>query len=125
MEKLDKVKAHLKENRKVYIAAGVGIAVGVVATVVVLKVKGSGNATTVVRQINYKSNPVTNIVTTNLARRGHPGNLIMCNETGEVFASQQRAADLLGLSAGNLSQHLKGNHEHVGGFTFTYLGEAS
>lgn len=73
--------------------------------------------------LKFKS-PTINEVTTILARRGHPGNLLRCNETGEVFASQGRAADLMGLSRGRLSQHVNGKLDDVGGYTFEKIGEA-
>lgn len=46
-------------------------------------------------------------------------------ETGEVFASQGRAADLMDIDRSNLSQHLKGRVDSVGGYTFEKLGEAA
>lgn len=64
-----------------------------------------------------------NNVEVNLLRRGHPGNKILCNQTGEVFASQQRAATANDISPSSLSEHLRGLRDSVNGLTFEKLGE--
>lgn len=58
-----------------------------------------------------------------LIRRGHPGNIIKCVETGEVFASQNRAADALGVSKTALGKHLKGFADSANGYHFELIGE--
>lgn len=60
-----------------------------------------------------------------LSRRGHPGNAVKCEETGEIFASQNRAAEANKISPSRLASHLAGNLENVGGLHFTKLGEMS
>lgn len=116
-EQFEKVKTHVKNNKKVYIAAGVGVAVG---AGVVLCLGDRVNVT----QIAIGKNNVLK-QTTLLVRRGHPGFVIKCKETGEVFASQNRAAEALGVSARSIARHLKGEHPNAGGFTFENLGEAA
>jgi len=107
MRKIDEIKTHISENKKFYIGLGIGVLVGVAITPKVI-------------QVMYKSPGSTQSV----VRRMHPGNVIKCNETGEIFASERRAADLLGLSRTTLGQHLKGNQNAVNGLTFTKIGEA-
>ena len=58
-----------------------------------------------------------------LVRRGHPGNVIQCDETKEVFASQNRAAEVFVVSPSRMSSHLKGDLDNVDGHHFTKLGE--
>lgn len=115
-----KIKTHFRNNKRVYLAFGAGVGLCLVA--------GGRRDVSVKSNIKYlginSPDNSTNVVVTQLARRGHPGNMVRCNETGEVFASQQRAAETLGLSAGNLSQHLNSKYDHVGGLTFEKLGEA-
>lgn len=123
--KIDKVKKHLSDHRSLYIGIGIGVGLGVVSTLVFA---GRQSPEVVVETkntalVNYKS-PVTNVITTVLERRGHPGNMLRCNETGELFASQNRAADLMGINKRDLSQHLHGVTDSVRGYTFTNLGEA-
>lgn len=115
-EKIEKVKAHLKEHKVAYIAGGVGVAAGVVVT---LALKSDIKVTGIIIGKNNTLNQ-----TTLLVRRGHPGNVIRCIQTGEVFASQGRAAEAMGISPSNLSQHLNGKYAHAGGYTFENLGEA-
>ncbi len=116
-ERIEKIKNHVKENRKVYI----GVAVGFVAGAVVILV--STNSSTINA---YKSVVVTgknNTVIANLARRGHPGYTIVCNETGVPFPSQNYAAKCMNLDPAELSRHLNGMRDQVGGFTFTRIRE--
>lgn len=118
---LEKTKNHFKRNRKIYISAGIGLTAGV-AVGLLLNTKNIQIVDAI--KLQYKSPTTNNITQVNLARRGHPGNVIVCNETGELFASQNRAADLLGLNRSNLSSHLKGKNPHVNGLTFRKVGEA-
>ncbi len=76
--------------------------------------------------LNWKPETSNNVAhITMLARRGHPGNIVRCNETGELFASQRRASEMMNVSRYDLTQHLQGEQPHVKGLTFTKLGEAS
>jgi hypothetical protein len=126
--KIENVKTHFKENKKLYIGIGIGVAVGVTATVVLAKmdvINVTDSFKLELGTIKYKSPTTTNnIVVTELARRGHPGNMIMCNETGEVFASQARAASANSVNPASLSKHLSGKLDNVKGLTFSNLGEA-
>lgn len=120
------VKKHLKRNKKFYIGAVSGLAFGALTALVAVKFKTLDPEDIIkirndVKGIFYKS-PVT--IEVQVVRRGHPGNIIRCDQTGEVFASQNRAAELLNISKRNLSKHLRGENESVSGFTFTNLGEA-
>jgi len=93
----NKVKAHFKRNGKVYIAVGVGLAVGVLATVAYQR----------------------GIITTS-----HLGNVVQDTTTGKIFASQKRAAQQLRVPQSQISQHLNGQLEDVKGHVFTKLGRA-
>ena len=115
-----KVKGHFKKHKVKYIVGGACLTAGVVIGVVVsdsdsIKIGNNGIA------IGSK------IITTdvNLTRRGHPGNVIRCNETGEIFASQRRAAAAMGLSNIELYNQLSGRADTAKGYTFEKLGEAS
>lgn len=124
MNQLKKACTHIKENKSTYIALGAGLVIGG-ATVYLI---GSPASKQIVDsfKIYYKS-PHTSVnqVITNLERRGHPGFLIKCKETGEVFASQSRAADILKVNPGDLSKHLNGTKDHAGGLHFERLGLAA
>ena len=128
-EKTDKIKKHFKDHKEAYITGGVCLVVGAAVTYLVIKQDQILESDETVSLINnfqglfYKS-PITNDITQLVVRRGHPGFLIQCNETKTIFASINQAAKEMGLNAGNLSSHLHGKNPHVGGFTFTNLGEA-
>lgn len=77
----------------------------------------------IVDAFNLKVNsPTTNEVTTILTRRGHPGNMIKCLETGEVFASQNRAANAMSLNPSEVSKVVRGLKDSAGGYHFENLG---
>lgn len=116
-----KTKQHIQDHKNIYLAAGGGLVVGAL-------VRGHTLPTAAIKTttiLPFKSTVTHNITqTTTLIRRGHPGNIIRCQETGEIFASQARAADVMGINAGNLSAHLSGRNPHISGFTFEKIGEA-
>jgi len=114
--RLDRAKRHLKKNKKVYLVGAGCLAAGYFLRPQVVNVVDAFN-------IKYKS-PTNNIVVTNVIRRGHPGNIIRCIDTGEVFASQRRAAQALGIHPYELYKHLSGQLDTAGGHIFENLGEA-
>jgi hypothetical protein len=121
-EKIERAKAHLRENKKVYIAGGTGLVVGA-AGVLLFGTEQIVIVDAIKVQLGWKS-PTTNNITTLLVRRGHPGYVVRCNETGELFASQNRAASMMGINPSAISQQLSGKYEKANGYTFTKLGEA-
>ena len=122
MNKLNNVKKHFKTNKNAYISGATALAVGVVGT------KALSNPVAVQKAINQGMliwKPVQNLEqTTVLVRRGHPGFIIKCVETGEVFASKARACEALNIARADLSKHLSGAQEAVKGLHFENLGEA-
>jgi hypothetical protein len=122
-EKIEKAKESFKQNKTAYIAGGIGVVAGATLTYLItqngidIRANNVGDGTQIVNSKHVK------IYQRTLERRGHPGNMIICNETGEIFASQNRAAHATGVNAGMLSQHLQGVHDHVKGLTFQSLGE--
>lgn len=121
VSKTDRLKNHFEEHKTAYIFGAVGVAAGAIVGVSVGVSLKSADASLDIKGVFYKS-PVS--VTQIVERRGHPGYVIMCNETGEQFASIRRAADLLGISPSDISKHLKDLRPDVKGLTFTLVGEA-
>lgn len=114
-----RTKTHLQTNRNTYLAGTAGVFVGATgATLLILRANPQIN---VIRIFSAGDDHIIQI--TQLVRRGHPGYLVKCIETGETFASQNRAAELLKLSAANLSQHLNGRIPHVNGLHFERIAE--
>jgi hypothetical protein len=122
------VKNHFERNKSAYIS-GLGC-LGMVFLmtrgrhVVAPNVPAGQNVVTV-RPLSLLSNRVTTSVVTVIERegRGHPGYIVKCIETGELFTSQKRAALAQGVSDSTFSQHLNGLRPHVGGLHFERVGE--
>lgn len=116
---LEKIKIHFRENKKLYIAGGISLTVGVVGGAFL-----TSNGVQIVdsfKLVNWKSSHESVTV---LVRRGHPGNIVKNLETGELFASQNRAAAMNGINKGEMSKHLRGLQESINGLHFEKLGEA-
>lgn len=91
MSKFETVKAHVRDHKSVYIAAGTGFVVGAAVVFIAKNPKIIQTATT------YGDNsPIIQIAQP--VRRGHPGLMVQVKETGEVFASMRRAQEVLGVS---------------------------
>lgn len=126
----EKLKCHFQKYQDVYILAGV-ILVSVGAGILIGRsinarkmIKVVGDAATNMIDSRIETVLINPTVNVHLERRGHPGYLVQCLETGEVFASQNRAANVFGLSPARISDHLNGRTPDLGGFHFQRLGEA-
>lgn len=121
-EKLERVKKHFKDNSKLYLGIGIGVVVSAVGGAAFANTN-TGKSTIKMIALGWK--PVNNLVTVELERRGHPGYLVQWVETGDVFPSQNHAAEVLGINPATMSQHLNGKVPHIKGKTFARLGEAT
>jgi hypothetical protein len=123
-KQVDKARKHAKRHQKLY-CFGAGVMITSV-TVFVFRSGGSlGGLQNTAFLVLRNRQTINNVIITQLERRGHPGYIVKCNETGEVFASIARGAEAMGVNRGNLSSHLSGKLPHVGGNTFQILGEAT
>ena len=118
-KKIQKIKSHIKNNRKVYIAAGIGILVGVAGTLALNRVYFSEIVMT-----RIWSPGDNNIMKIFINPLGDPGNVVQCIETGTVYASQGQAARELGLDPSTISRHLNGEFPDVKGNHLVVLGKA-
>lgn len=119
-----KTRDHITENKNAYVAGVSGLAAGLaIGGAIFHQTGGSNIAKQVV--IAGKTGNVTQNVTQVLVRRGHPGYITRCVETGETYASVARAAQATGVSCTALRQHLKGATAAVGGLHFENLGDAA
>lgn len=123
-QQVEKAREHVRANKNAYIAGSVGAVVGGVSVFLGVRQVSVTQKAKNIALLNWK--PVNNMEqTTVLVRRGHPGNIIKCVQTGELFASQNRAAEALDISRSNLSEHLNGFQPAVSGYTFEKMGEAT
>jgi hypothetical protein len=133
----DDIKTHFEKYKAAYIVGGVGVvAAGFTWALMrggVPMIPGAPNSVVdgpvavTVRPTSLFSNRMTtttNTVITTLERRGHPVWIVKCKETGELFASQNRAAEACGITAPAISQHLNGLKDQAGGLHFERIGEA-
>lgn len=126
-ERIEKVKTHLSENKATYITGGVSALVGAAGTALFFSAPQTASVSNKISGF-FVWKPVINAETAiiqQLSRRGHPGFVVKCVETGEAYASVRRASEVLGLNRNNLRDHLNGLKDSVGGFTFEILGEAT
>ncbi len=121
-DRIDKIKAHLREHKVVYLASGASFIVGGL-TVWAISQKVEINISQKAF-LNWKSKITQEQnISINMPARGHRGNMVFCNETKKFFSSQGEAAREMGLNPGTLSSHLTGKYPDAGGYTFKNLGE--
>jgi len=122
MDQRAKIKDHFRENKNVYIAAGVGVLVGAAGCVFL---KDSSTLVSIRETLNFKwKSPTTNVVQLIIPPLGDAGNVVQCVETGTIYASQGQAARELGVRATDVSKHMHGVQEHVAGLHLKLLGKA-
>ena len=125
--KTKEIKDHFARNKQLYLGLGIGLAVGVGAGAGVMAYRTmSLNASVrMIAPVSWKPHLENNqIIVQSLERRGHPGTVVRCNETGETFASVRRASDVLNINRSMLNRHLAGLKPDINGKTFTTLGDA-
>ena len=131
-EKIEGVKDHLRRNQKTYIVGGVCLLAGFTCAVM-RKNTGhwlywtpSPDKAQVFSLLNFKGVNTVNVVNTiERQGRGHPGYIVRCLETGELFEAQKVAADVLGISEKNIGRQIAGKLEHANGYHFERVGIAN
>jgi hypothetical protein len=124
-QKLEKAKTHFKENKKVYIAAGVGVVVGAVG-VLLLK-----NRPTTGAQIVQKITPVlswrpeSNNVVIEMIERSTASKPVHLVGTNLYFNSLNEAARETGHHLSQLSKHINGYIPDLNGDVFELLEPAA
>lgn len=122
----EKLKAHWEKYKQTYIMVGVSIAVSIVVGVgvyVLTKPKTPNiNVDMNVGDNNHDPQQMVNLGTLNYTieanRQGPPSWVVRCLETGEVFSSQNKAAEALGVSKQDISLSLNGIKDNAGGLHF-------
>lgn len=121
MSKIENIKNHVRENKKVYIVGGVCFLAGVATTIIVVK-KADVEISPKIQQIlSYKPHATLEVYVEAL---GDPGNIVQDTTTGTIYASQNQAAKALGTTPSRMSSHLKGDLEHIDGHVLVKLGKA-
>jgi len=121
MQTIQKVKSHLKNNKKVYLTGGICLVVG---GVIVYVAQGINNVAVVDSfKVQVNSPTTNNILQITLPSLGHPGNAVQCLDDGTIWASQGEAARALGVNPDVVSKHLHGKVASVGGKTLKKISE--
>ncbi|QGJ88070.1 membrane protein [Gordonia phage Avazak] len=123
---IDKVKKHVQDNKKYYLVGGVMIAgSAALAGAYILGTKAAPkevmNHISPRQTLNWKPTQTLEVYVEAL---GDPGNIIQDTTTGTIYASQNQAAQALGVSRTHISDHLKGAAESVKGHQLVKLGKA-
>lgn len=139
---LNVVYNHVRRHKLKYITGGFCIMftsmLGVVFTLS-RKVDGVYGNLDVLRRVRPKLPEISDIdvvktgsdilkasadIVSSIGRNGHPGNVIYCNETKQIFRSHREATRELGIDSRDLWAYLKGIKPNARGYTFTRVGEA-
>lgn len=119
-EKLESVRTHFIENKKLYIGLGIGAAVGVVGMALVVRT----NLQIVdALKVQINSPTTNNVVQVNMVRPGPKAFVVQCLESQKTWPSIRAAAEDLGVNASDISRHLKGRIPEVKGSTFSKIAE--
>lgn len=126
--------SHVMRNKLLYLAGGSCLMVGGMFGLFLRinkKLNSTANALQILKATRAKMAQLPSIdfvpkdkIVDFIGRNGHPGNVIYCNETKQVFKSNREAARELGIDSRDLWAYLKGIKPTARGFTFTSIGEA-
>lgn len=124
MNRVEKVKAHIRENKTVYISASTSAVVAGITVVIMRDVAlqpiSRGIAVTAKRGIAVLGKKVvmSNVSFISSNRPGPPSWVVRCIETDKIFTSQRAAALGMEIPLNEISRHLNGLRDHVRGFHF-------
>jgi hypothetical protein len=122
MSKVQKIKTHLKDNKKVYIAIGATTVIVSAATAAIF-CRVQNIAVVDSFKLAIKSPTTNHIVQIAVPARGHRGEVIFDQTTNTPYGSKTQAATTLGVCRATLDKHLRGDIPNVRGHVLVGLGE--
>jgi DNA endonuclease I-HmuI-like, NUMOD-like domain len=124
-EKWEVVKDHVSRHKEAYITGGFCLVVGVIIGAETYHKVSVSQKSQNIGLLNWKTftHMEQNTIVLEVPARGHRGNVLVDENTGHVYPSQNEAARELGVSPSSISQHLNGHRDHVGGITLKKMGE--
>lgn len=122
---MERIKKHISDHKQMYIGVGAGAGL-VLAGITCVKMRGCSpwiqHSSNVLVQhssnVLGKTEILNNVSYFSADRQGPPSWVVRCIETGEIWASQAKAATDLDIHPANLSKHLRGSQPDVNGLTF-------
>ena len=117
MNKIEKIKTHMSENKKVYVGVGVGLVVG--AAVATVAFNNKPEVAQKIKQvaIGYRNNQVL----VNFVERSTPSKPVHLEGTNLYFDSINEAARKTGHSVSMISRNVNGYISDVKGDVFTLV----
>lgn len=126
MSKVEKVKKHFRDNKKLYLVGGVSAGVAVATTLVVVKFKGCVPPAEVNQTINQVAVGWGHTQTfVNFVERSTPSKPVHLVGTDRFFASLSEAARATGHSVSDISKNVNGLRPDVKGDVFQLLDKAA
>lgn len=119
------VKTHVTKHKTAYLVGG-GVVVGAAAgfaAAYYLSSNVTGDISLTAEVNEGLMVGVNNGTINQLIARGHRGYEILCNETGESWASLRRAAEVADVSVDRMRKHVNGLAADIDGKTYTNVGE--
>lgn len=114
--KIQRIKAHLQENKNAYLAAGGGVAVGTLGMFLLKQ-----NPLQVVNTIN--NTPVFNNDNSSIVNfGGHMTKMVERTSDGKIWKSVTEAAADEGYELTRMSRHLNGHIPHINGVKYRIAG---
>jgi len=124
-EKWQAVKDHLNRNQAAYIS---GVTTGILCagtTMLIMRgrhaensMSSDGHDGVTMRLFNFFRNNNSIVTVIEREGRGHPGYLVRCIESGNVFTSQSKAANSMNIPEIVISKHLTGKFPDANGYHF-------
>lgn len=130
MSKIESIKNHVREHKKVYVIGGTVAAVGVAAGVGYIL--GARTVPKDVETLVAPSNTInglawkpTQTIEVVVEALGDPGNIIQDLTTGTIYASQGEASRALGVSRSAITRHLQTGAALSNNHDLVKLGKAA
>lgn len=124
MSKIQKIKQHVKDNKKVYIASAGALAVGVIGGILVSTRSNFGSQIMqTVNQIGFRNTANPTII--NFVENSTPSRPVHLVGTDLYFNSISDASRKTGHSLSTLSKHINGKIPDVKGDVFELLKPAT
>ena len=123
---LDRIKTHLRTNKKYYLVGAGGVVLG--AVTVVGTFYGMGGSIQIVDAYKLQINsPTTNNVwqVIEVWRKGPPSWVVRNTKTGKLWVSQSQAALADGHSIKQMSDHLRGKLPNLNGDVYERVALAA
>jgi hypothetical protein len=122
MKKLNQIKSHIQENRKVYLACGATAVVTAFAVLAISRKDASADLLQKVTQIGFRNEANPTII--NLVERSTPSKPVHLVGTKLYFNSLSEASRETGHALSMLSKHINGHLPDLNGDVFELLEPA-